>query len=105
MNRSPSSPVPTGGAQSGIAPPLTVTDHPDDNPLCHLEAVIEPGLLNGGRNKLGFALQPPAYKVPSWLKPQPGEVRKVNLEIVYRDETHPYWLAVQLHRKEYLPFG
>ena len=83
------------GPEPGIATPLAITDHPEDQPGFHLEAAIAPELLKKGRNTLSFALKP-ASKKPPGFKPQPSEVRKVNLEIAYRDETYPYWLALQL---------
>ena len=80
-----------------ITTPLTITDHPEDKPGCHLEAGIAPQLLKKGRNTLIFTLKPTSKKPPG-VAPQPSEVRKVNLELVYRDETYPYWLALQLDR-------
>ena len=85
------------GPEQSITTPLTITDHPEDNPGCHLEAVIAPELLQKGRNTLTFTLKP-ASKKPPGVVPQPSEIRKVNLELVYRDETYPYWLALQLDR-------
>ena len=85
----------TVGPEQSITTPLTITDHPEDNPVCHLEAVIAPELLRKGRNRLTFTLKPTSQKPPG-VVPQPSEVRKVNLELVYRDETYPYWLALQL---------
>jgi hypothetical protein len=83
--------------EQSITTPLTVTDHPEDKPGCHLEAAIAPELLKKGRNTLTFILKP-ASKKPPGVVPQSSEVRKVNLELVYRDETYPYWLALQLDR-------
>ena len=87
----------TVGPEQSITTPLTITDHPEDNPVCHLEAAITPELLAKGRNTLTFTLKPSRKKLPG-VVPQPSEVRKVNLELVYRDETYPYWLALQLDR-------
>ena len=81
--------------EHGITTPLTITDHPEDSPQCHLEAVVNPGLLVKGRNRLSLRLRPVGKKPPGF-NPQPSEVRKVDLEVVYRDETYPYWLALQL---------
>ena len=83
--------------EQSITTPLTITDHAEDKPSCHLEVVIPPELLKKGRNTLTFTLKP-ASKKPPGVVPQPSEVRKVNLELVYRDETYPYWLALQLDR-------
>ena len=83
--------------EQSIKTPLTIIDHPEDKPGCHLEAAIAPKLLNKGRNTLTFTLKP-ASKKPPGVVPQPSEVRKVNLELVCRDETYPYWLALQLDR-------
>ena len=83
--------------EQSITTPLTVTDHPDDKPGCHLEAAVPPELLKKGRNTLTFTLKPGGKKPPG-VVPQPSEVRKVHLELVYRDETYPYWLALQLDR-------
>ena len=80
-----------------ITTPLTITDHPEDKPGWHLEATVPPELLQKGRNTLTFTLKPTNQKPPG-VVPQPSEVRKVNLELVYRDETYPYWLALQLDR-------
>ena len=85
------------GPEQSITTPLAITDHPEDNPGCHLEATIAPELLKKGRNTLTFTLKP-ASKKPPGVVPQASEVRKVNLELVYRDETYPYWLALQLDR-------
>ena len=85
------------GPEQSITTPLTITDHPEDKPGCHLEAAIAPELLKKGRNTLTFILKPTSKKPPG-VVPQPSEVRKVNLELVYRDETYPYWLALQLDR-------
>ena len=85
------------GPEQSITTPLAITDHPEDKPGCHLEAVIPPELLKKGRNTLTFTLKP-ASKKPPGVVPQASEVRKVNLELVYRDETYPYWLALQLDR-------
>ncbi len=84
-------------SEQSITTPLAITDHPEDKPGCHLEAAIPPELLEKGRNTLAFTLKP-ASKKPPGVVPQPSEVRKVNLEVVYRDETYPYWLALQLDR-------
>ena len=81
--------------EQSITTPLTITDHPEDKPGCHLEAAIAPELLKKGRNTLTFILKPISKKPPG-VVPQPSEVRKMNLELVYRDETYPYWLALQL---------
>ena len=83
--------------EQSITTPLTITDHPEDKPGCHLEAAIAPELLKKGRNTLTFTLKS-AGKKPPGVVPQPVEVRKVNLELVCRDETYPYWLALQLDR-------
>ena len=83
--------------EQSITTPLTITDHAEDKPSCHLEVVIPPEPLKKGRNTLTFTLKP-ASKKPPGVVPQPSEVRKVNLELVYRDETYPYWLALQLDR-------
>ena len=77
--------------------PLQSQTTPEDKPGCHLEAAIAPELLKKGRNTLTFILKPTSKKPPG-VVPQPSEVRKVNLELVYRDETYPYWLALQLDR-------
>ena len=84
-------------SEQSITTPLAITDHPEDKPGCHLEAAIPPELLEKGRNTLAFTLKP-ASKKPPGVVAQPSEVRKVNLELVYRDETYPYWLALQLDR-------
>ncbi len=84
--------------EQGITTPLTATDHPEDDPGCHLEAAVAPELLKKGCNRLSFTLRPAAKKPPGYV-PQPSEVRKVNLEIAYRDETYPYWLTLQLLRR------
>ena len=83
--------------EQSITTPLTITDHPEDKPGCHLEAAVPPELLKKGCNRLTFTLKPASEKPPG-VVPQPSEVRKVNLELVYRDETYPYWLALQLDR-------
>ncbi len=83
--------------EQSITTPLTITDHPEDKPSCHIEAAIPPEQLKKGRNTLTFSLKPGGQKPPG-VVPQPSEVRKVNLELVYRDETYPYWLALQLDR-------
>jgi hypothetical protein len=87
----------TVGPEQSIETPLSITDHPTDELSCHLEAAIALEQLKKGRNTLTFTLKPAATKPPGVL-PQSSEVRKVNLEIVYRDETYPYWLALQLDR-------
>lgn len=81
--------------EQSITTPLTITDHPDDKPGCHLEAAVPPKLLQKGHNTLTFTIKPSGKKPPG-VVPQPSEVRKVNLELVYRDETYPYWLSLQL---------
>ena len=86
------------GPEQNIPTPLPATDHPNDNPGCHLEAAIAPDLLKKGRNTLAFTLREASFR-PHGSIPQPSEVRKVHLEIVYRDETYPYWLGLQLDRQ------
>ena len=86
------------GREQGVTTPLTISDHPGDSPVCRLEAVLEPGLLRPGRNTLRFELQPQVEAVMG-VAPEPCEVRKVNVELVYRDETYPFWLAMQLDRR------
>ena len=81
-----------------IPTPLAVLDHPGDNPGCHLEATVPPELLQKGRNTLAFTLRAATFR-PAGVIPQPSALHKVNLEIVYRDETYPYWLGVQLDRQ------
>ena len=83
--------------EQSITTPLTITDHPEDKPSCHIEAAIPPEQLKKGRNTLTFTLKPAISKPPGVVA-QASEVRKVNLELVYRDETYPYWLALQLDR-------
>ena len=84
--------------EQGITLPLTVTDHPEDNEACHLQAIVDPKLIKRGRNRLAFTLRP-TPGVHEFPKPEPAEVRKVDVEITHRDETFPYWLAVQLEHK------
>ena len=86
------------GPEQNLPTPLAVTDHPGDNPGCHLEAAIGPGLLKQGRNTLEFTLREAGLR-PHGVVPQPSEVRKVHLEITCRDETYPYWLGLQLDRQ------
>ena len=83
--------------EQSITTPLTITDHPEDKPSCHIEAAIPPEQLKKGRNTLTFTLKPAISKPPGVVA-QASEVRKVNLELVYRDETYSYWLALQLDR-------
>ena len=80
----------------GITTPLTVTDHPQDTPACHLEAVLDANLLKRGRNTLAFTLDPKAEAPTGLAEKKPCEVRKVNLEVVHGDERYPYWLSLQL---------
>lgn len=82
--------------EKGITLPLTVTDHPEDTEACHLQAAVDPKLLKRGRNRLAFSLRP-TPGVHEFPEPQPAEVRKVDVEIIYRDETYPYWLGIRLH--------
>lgn len=58
------------GPEQSITTPLTVTDHPEDKPGCHLEAVLAPELLKRGRNTLTFILKPTSKKSPGPV-PQP----------------------------------
>jgi hypothetical protein len=84
--------------EDGITLPLTVTDHPDDCATSHLQAVLDPALVKRGRNQLVFTLRP-TPGVHEFPEAKPAEVRKVDTEITYRDETYPYWLAIQLKHK------
>jgi hypothetical protein len=84
--------------EAGLTLPLVVLDHPSDNLHCHRQAVIDPGLLKKGRNRLTFRILQSDIQPPAYLKPEPCEVRKVELEITYEDETLPYWLRAQLPR-------
>ena len=84
--------------EAGLTLPLVVLDHPSDNLHCHRQAVIDPGLLKKGHNTLTFRILQSEIQPPAYLKPEPCEVRKVELEITYEDETLPYWLRAQLPR-------
>jgi len=81
-----------------VTTPLATTDHPGDTPGCHLETTVPCEILRRARNELAFTVRAAAVR-PAGVHPQPCVLHKVHLEVTYRDETYPYWLAMQLDQR------